>query len=79
MTKTLTEDEKDLVRSSADFVLQSLPADLGAAYEIFENFAYDNCNYSQHEDECEEIFDNVAISYGLMQTVEDFVQERKQN
>ena len=48
MSKTLTKDEKDLVRSSADFVLQSLPADLGAAYE---NFAHDNCNYGKHEDE----------------------------
>ena len=79
MTKTLTQDEKDSVRSSADSVLQCLPANLGAAYEIFENFAYGDCDYGKHEDECEEIFDNVAISYGLMQTVEDFVQERRQD
>ena len=79
MTKTLTQDEKDSVRSSADSVLQCLPANLGAAYEIFETFAYCNCDYDKHADECEEIFDNVAIEYGLMQTVEDFVEERRNN
>ena len=61
----LTENERELVESSAHFVLASLPKDLDAAYEIFENYAYDNCDYDSHAEECEEIFDQTATYYGL--------------
>ena len=69
MTKTnktqLTDDERLSIRGSAHFVLESLPRDLDAAYEIFENYAYDNCDYDSHAEECEEIFDQTATYYGL--------------
>ena len=69
MTKTnktqLTDDERLSVKGSAHFVLESLPKDLDAAYEIFEVFAYDNCDFLAHAEECIEIFDKTATYYGL--------------
>ena len=61
----LTEDERCFVEGSAQYVLESLPKDLGVAYEIFENFAYDNCDYDAHQQECEDIFNETATYYGL--------------
>ena len=61
----LTEDERCFVEGSAQYVLEPLPQDLDVAYEMFENFASDNCDFEAHEKECEDIFDKTASYYGL--------------